>query len=67
VRALVARIGLYRVAAILIAFALVLEILRVEVLSGTTVGTIASTAGEILLLALAAGVFVRARNRPPRR
>ena len=66
-KALVARIGLYRVAAILIGCALLLEILRVEVLSETRTGTILSTMGEVLLLALAAGVFMLARSRSARR
>jgi hypothetical protein len=67
VKALAARIGLYRIAAILIGCALLLEILRVEVLSETRTGTIVSTMGEVLLLALAAGVFMLARSRSARR
>ena len=66
-KALAARIGLYRVAAILIGCALLLEILRVEVFSETRTGTIVSTMGEVLLLALAAGVFMLARSRATRR
>lgn len=66
-KALAARIGLYRIAAILIGCALLLEILRVEVLSETRTGTIVSTMGEVLLLALAAGVFMLARSRSARR
>ena len=66
-KALGARIGLYRIAAILIGCALLLEILRVEVLSETRTGTIVSTMGEVLLLALAAGVFMLARSRSARR
>lgn len=66
-KALAARIGLYRIAAILIGCALLLEILRVEVLSETRTGTIVSTMGEVLLLALAAGVFMLARSRAARR
>jgi hypothetical protein len=67
VKALAGRIGLYRIAAILIGCALLLEILRVEVLSETRTGTIVSTMGEVLLLALAAGVFMLARSRSARR
>ena len=66
-KALAARIGLYRIAAILIGCALLLEILRVEVLAETRAGTIVSTMGEVLLLALAAGVFMLARSRSARR
>jgi hypothetical protein len=67
VKALALRIGLYRVAAILIGCALVLEILRVELLSGSRVGEIAVTFGEVILLAAAAGVFMLARRRATRR
>jgi hypothetical protein len=67
VKALALRIGLYRVAAILIGCALVLEVLRVEVLGGSQIGTIAVTAGEILFLAAAAGVFMLERRRSARR
>ena len=66
-KALALRIGLYRVAAILIGCALVLEILRVKVLSGSALGELAATAGEILFLASAAGVFMLARRRSARR
>ena len=66
-KALAGRIGLYRIAAILIGCALLLKILRVEVLSETRTGTIVSTMGEVLLLALAAGVFMLARSRSARR
>jgi hypothetical protein len=66
VRALARRVGLYRVAAILIGCALLLEILRVQVLAETRAGAILSTLGEVLLLALAAGVFMLARRSPPR-
>ena len=61
-RALGERIGLYRVAAILIGCALVLEIVRVQVLPGSTVATIACTLGEVVFVAAAAGVFVIARR-----
>ena len=63
VRALGERIGLYRVAAILIGCALVLEIVRVQVLPGSRVATIACTLGEVVFVAAAAGVFVIARRR----
>ena len=66
-KALALRIGLYRVAAILIGCALALEILRVEAFSGSQIGAIAVTAGEILFLAAAAGVFMLARRRSARR
>ena len=61
-RALAERIGLYRVAAILIGCALLLEIVRVEAASGSTVGTIAGTLGEVVFLAAAASVILVARR-----
>ena len=61
-RALAERIGLYRVAAILIGCALVLEIVRVQVLPRSTVATIGCTLGEVVFVAAAAGVFVIARR-----
>jgi len=61
-KALGARIGMYRVAAILIGCALALEIVRVQVLPGSTAATIACTFGEVAFLAAAAGVFVAARR-----
>jgi len=67
VKALALRIGLYRVAAILVGCALALEVLRVEVLSGSRAGAIAVTFGEIAFLASAAGVFMLARRRSARR
>ena len=66
-RALAARIGPYRVSAILIGCALVLEILRMKVLAGSTVATIACTLGEVVFLAAAAAVFVGARRAAGRR
>jgi hypothetical protein len=66
VKSLALRIGLYRVAAVLVGCALVLEILRVEVLSGSRAGTIAVTVGEVGFLAAAAGVFMVARRRSAR-
>ena len=65
-KALGARIGLYRVAAILIGCALALEIVRVQVFAGSTVATIACTFGEVAFLAAAAGVFVTARRTQAR-
>jgi hypothetical protein len=62
VKALAGRIGLYRVAAILLGCALLLEIFRVEVASGSTVGTIACTLGEVVFLAAAASVILLARR-----
>ena len=61
-KALVVRIGLYRAAALLVACALVLEVCRVRVFSGSSAATIACTFGEVALLAAAAGVFVAARR-----
>jgi len=65
-KALADRVGLYRVAAILIGCALALEIVRVRVLSGSTLATIACTIGEVAFLAAAAGVFVTARRAQAR-
>jgi len=65
-KALAERIGLYRVTALLIACALVLEILRVEVLAGSAPAQVACTFGEVVFLALAAMVFVSARRRHSR-
>ena len=61
-KALVARIGIYRVAAILVGCALVLEIMRVEVLPQTQVATIVCTLGEVAFVAAAAAVIVMARR-----
>ena len=61
-KALGARIGLFRVAAILIGCALALEIARVRVGSGNTVATVACTFGEVVFLAAAVGVFAAARR-----
>ncbi len=61
-KALAARIGLYRVAALLVGCALVIEICRTQLFAGNTVGTIACTFGEVVFLAAAAGVFVLARR-----
>jgi hypothetical protein len=66
VRALAERIGLYRVAALLIACALALEIVRVQVLAGSSTAQVVCTLGEVVFLALAATVFVTARRRHSR-
>lgn len=65
-RSIGARIGMFRVAAILIGCALALEVIRTQVLPGSTAATIASTFGEVAFLALAAGVFVAARRAQAR-
>jgi hypothetical protein len=64
VRALVERIGLYRVAAVMVGCALVLEVLRVQVFPSSTDVTVAVTLGEVVFLALAAAAFLIARKRP---
>ena len=61
-KALAGRIGPYRVAALLVGCALVVEIFRVQLFAGNTSATIACTLGEVVFLALAAGVFVLARR-----
>ena len=61
-KALVARIGIYRVAAILVGCALLVEILRVEVLPQTHVAAIVSTLVEVAFVAAAAAVIVIARR-----
>ena len=66
-KALAARVGLYRVAAILIGCALVLEIVRVRVLAGSPAASIVCTVGEVGFLAAAAGVFLYARRSARRR
>jgi hypothetical protein len=62
-RALVGRVGLYRVAAVMVGCALVLEVLRVQVFPSSTAATVALTLGEVVFLALAAAVFLIARRR----
>ncbi len=59
------RIGLNRVAAILVGCALVLEIIRVQVVSSTA-ATVACTVGEVAFLALAVLAFIIARREHPR-
>jgi len=66
-KALALRIGLYRVAAMLIGCALVLEVIRIELARGSAAATIACSLGEVLFLALAAWVFVTARRGPSKR
>ena len=61
------RIGLYRVAALLIAGALVLEIVRVQLLAGSAPAQVACTLGEVAFLASAATIFVTARRRHSRK
>ncbi len=65
-RAITERVGLYRVAAILIGGALVLEVLRVQVLDGSRAAQVGCTLGEVVFLALAATVVVTARRRQGR-
>jgi hypothetical protein len=62
VRRLAHRIGLYRVAAILVGCALAVEILRNEVLPRTSTMAVVSTVVEVFFLALAAATFVTARR-----
>lgn len=61
-RALGSRIGLYRVAALLVGGALALEVVRSQVFSPRSVADVACTVGEVALLALAAAVFATARR-----
>ena len=60
-RALAERIGLYRVAALLVGCALLLEVVRTQVVRPGSAGEVACTLGEVVFLVLAAGVFVAAR------
>jgi len=66
VKAIGERIGLYRVAAILIGCALALEIIRAQVVAGNDVAVVACTLGEVVFLALAATAFMSARRRQGR-
>ncbi len=61
-RAVAERIGLYRVAALFVGCALAVELCRTQLFAGNTVGTVTCTLGEVVFLALAAGVFVLARR-----
>jgi hypothetical protein len=65
-KALALRIGLYRVAAILIGGALLLELVRVQLLTGSTSAAIICTVGEVAFMAAAAGTFVVARRSAAR-
>ncbi len=56
-RALVARIGPFRVAALLVACALALEIVRTQVTGDGSAGAVACTVGEITFLVAAAVPF----------
>ena len=61
-KAVGARIGLYRVSALLIGCALVVEICRMQLFAGNTTATVACTFAEVVFLTLAAGVFTIARR-----
>jgi hypothetical protein len=63
VRGLVDRIGPFRLAALLVACALVLEIVRTQVLEPGSTGAVACTVGEIAFLALAAIPFFHGTRR----
>lgn len=56
------RIGLNRVAALLVGCALGLEIVRLQVLPRDSRGGVACTLGEVVFLALAVAVVVAARR-----
>lgn len=60
---LVERVGLYRVAALLVGCALVLEVVRTQAVPGGSAWAVACTVGEIAFLAAAAVPFVHARRR----
>jgi hypothetical protein len=66
VKALAARIGLNRVAALLVGCALVIEICRTQLFAGNTALTVACTLGEVIFVVAAAGVVVLARRSPKR-
>ncbi len=63
VRRLVDRIGPFRVAALLVACALALEIVRTQALEPGSAGAVACTVGEIAFLALAAVPFFHGTRR----
>ena len=65
-KALAARIGLNRVAALLVGCALVIEICRTQLFGGNTAATVACTLGEVIFVAAAAAVVVLARRSPKR-
>lgn len=56
-RALLERIGPFRVAALLVACALALEIVRTQAFAAGSAGAVACTVGEIAFLAAAAVPF----------
>ena len=56
-RALVERIGPFRVAALLVACALALEIVRTQALAAGSAGAVACTVGEIAFVVVAAVPF----------
>ena len=62
-RQLVDRIGPFRVAALLVACALVLEIVRSQALEPGSAGAVACTFGEVAFLALAAIPFFHGTRR----
>lgn len=62
-RQLVDRIGPFRVAALLVACALALEIVRAQALEPGSTGAVACTVGEIAFLALAAVPFLHGMRR----
>jgi hypothetical protein len=62
-RRLADRIGPFRVAALLVACALALEIVRTQALEPGSAGTVACTVGEIAFLALAAVPFYYGTRR----
>jgi len=63
VKELVERIGLFRVAALLVACALALEIVRTQALAAGSPATVACTVGEIAFLVAAAVPFFHGMRR----
>ena len=66
-KAFALRIGLYRVAALCVAGALALELVRQQVLSADSAGGVACALGEIVFLGLAVAVFRSAHREQLRR
>lgn len=62
-RLLIERIGLFRVAALLVACALALEIVRTQALAPGSPGAVACTMGEVAFLAVAAVPFYYGMRR----
>lgn len=62
-RALIERLGLFRVAAALVACALALEIVRTQAVAAGSAGAVACTVGEIAFLVLAAVPFFHGMRR----